>query len=169
MGGAVSRHELVRTVQRYEQLTDYKRLCVRLKQLRQQGKSMDAVAECLNAEGFHPPKRVERFSGGMVRGFWTRQCAKGANRRGLACLLGKGEWLLGDLARHLGMPQVTLQRWRKGGWVRARKLEDSGGHWAIWASGPERTRLARLRQYQQKHANQPIPPELTTPGQPKTK
>jgi DNA invertase Pin-like site-specific DNA recombinase len=165
-GGSVSRHDLVRTVQRYEQLVDYPRLCARVEELRQQGKSMDEVAECLNAEGFHPPKRVERFTGGMVSGFWTRQCAKGGNRKDLACLLAKGEWLLGDLARHLGIPQVTLHRWRKGGWLRARKLADSGGHWAIWASGPERQRLAQLRQYQKKKPNQPIPAALTTPGQP---
>jgi hypothetical protein len=168
-GGAVSRHELVRTVQRYEQLADYPRLCVRVEELRQQGKSMDEVAAILNAEGFHPPKRVERFTGGMVSGFWTRQCAKGANRKGIACLLAKGEWLLGDLARHLGIPQVTLHRWRKGGWLRARKLENSGGHWAIWASGTERRRMARLRQYQKRKPNQPLPLELTTPEQPRTK
>jgi DNA invertase Pin-like site-specific DNA recombinase len=168
-GGSVSRHDLVRTVQRYEQLTDYRRLCGRVEELRQQGKSMEEVAACLNAEGFHPPKRVERFTGGMVSGFWTRQCAKGAGRKSLACLLNKEEWLLGDLSRHLGIPQVTLHRWRKVGWVRARKLESSGGHWAIWASGSERSRLGQLRYYQKKNPNQPIPPELTTPGQPKRK
>jgi DNA invertase Pin-like site-specific DNA recombinase len=168
-GGSVSRHELVRTVQRYEQLADYPRLCARVEELRQQGKSMEEVAACLNEEGFHPPKRVERFTGGMVCGFWTRQCEKGSGRKGLACLLEKGEWLLGDLARQLGIPQVTLHRWRKGGWLRARKLEDSGGHWAIWASGPERKRLAQLRQYQEKHPNQPIPPELITPQLPTRK
>jgi DNA invertase Pin-like site-specific DNA recombinase len=165
-GGSVSRHDLVRTVQRYEQLADYPRLCARVDELRQQGKSMEEVAACLNAEGFHPPKRVERFTGGMVCGFWTRQCEKGGGRQGLACLLAKGEWLLGDLARQLGIPQVTLHRWRKGGWVRARKLADSGGHWAIWANGPERRRMARLRQYQEKHPNQSIPRELTTPQPP---
>jgi DNA invertase Pin-like site-specific DNA recombinase len=162
-GGSVGRHELVRTVQRYEQLADYPRLCARVEELRQQGKSMEEVAACLNAEGFHPPKRVERFTGGMVCGFWTRRCAGGSGGQGLSCLLEKGEWLLGDLARHLGIPQVTLHRWRKGGWVRARKLADSGGHWALWASGPERKRLAQLRRYQERHPNQPIPPELTTP------
>jgi DNA invertase Pin-like site-specific DNA recombinase len=168
-GGSVSRHDLVRTVQRYEQLADYPRLCARIDELRQEGKSMAEVAVCLNAEGFHPPKRVERFTEGMVSGFWTRKCSKGSGRKGLACLLEKGEWLLGDLARHLGVPQVTLHRWRKGGWVRARKLEDSGGHWAIWASGPERRRLGQLRQYQQKYPNQSIPPGLTTPQPPTTK
>src|SRR5262249_15599137 len=60
-GGSVSRHTLVRTVQQYEQLADYPRLCARIEALRADGRSMDQVAARLNAEGFHPPKRVDRF------------------------------------------------------------------------------------------------------------
>jgi hypothetical protein len=77
--------------------------------------------------------------------------------------LRKGEWLLGDLARHLGMPAATLHHWRKAGWVRARKLPTPDGQWALWASGAERRRMARLRRYQQSKPNQEIPKELTTP------
>jgi DNA invertase Pin-like site-specific DNA recombinase len=164
-GGFVTRHELVRSVQRYQQLLDYPRLCARMEELRAEGKSMEEVAKCLNAEGFHPPKRVERFTGGMVAGFLARKYAKEgeAYRRRIAKSLKKGEWLLGELARHLGMPATTLHHWRKLGWVRARKLNVAGGLWAIWASGPERQRLARLRRFQQKKPNQSIPAELTTP------
>ena len=164
-GGFVSQHELVRTVQRYEQLSDYPRLCARVEELRAEGKSMAEVARCLNAEGFHPPKRAERFTGGMVAGFLARKDGKGGegHRRRVAKALKKGEWLLGDLARHLGMPTVTLHHWRKVGWVRARKLAVGGGVWAVWAPGEERRRLGRLRRYQQAKPNQPIPADLTTP------
>jgi DNA invertase Pin-like site-specific DNA recombinase len=163
-GGSVSRHDLVRGVQRYEQLADYPRLCARVDELRAAGKSMEEVAGCLNAEGFRPPKRVERFTGGMVSGFLERRCGKGA-----CGLLRRGEWLLGELARHLGVPAVTLHSWRKRGWVRARKLAVPGGLWAIWATGAERRRLGRLRRYQQVKSNQPIPEELTTPNIPEAK
>jgi DNA invertase Pin-like site-specific DNA recombinase len=164
-GGYVTQHELVRTVQRYEQLADYPRMCQRIEELRVEGKSMDEVARCLNEEGFHPPKRVERFTGGMVSGFLARKYKKGANKHSeqTAKLLKKEEWLLGDLARHLGMPATTLHHWRKLGWVRARKLGVSGGLWAIWACGSERKRLARLRRHQDRKPNHPIPAELTTP------
>jgi DNA invertase Pin-like site-specific DNA recombinase len=164
-GGFVSRHEMVRAVQRYEQLADYPRLCARVEELRAAGKSMGAVAQCLNEEGFHPPKRVERFTGGMVAGFLARKYDRAPEQRGrpVARALKKGEWLLGDLARHLGMPAATLHHWRKLGWVRARKLPVAGGLWAIWASGCERRRLARLRRYQQRQPNQAIPADLTTP------
>lgn len=164
-GGFVTQHALVRSVQRYEQLLDYERLCARVEELRAEGKSMQEVARCLNAEGFHPPKRVERFTGGMVAGFLARKYARAGEEHGrrVAGALKRGEWLLGDLARHLGMPSATLHHWRKLGWVVARKLPRCGGRWAIWASGMERRRLARLRRYQQRRPNQGIPTELTTP------
>jgi hypothetical protein len=167
-GGFVSRHQLTRTVNRYAQLTDYQRLLARIEELRQQGKSMREVANCLNAEGFHPPKRAERFTSGMVGGFLTRFCQKGSSEKAERARreLRKGEWLLGDLARHLGMPPSTLHRWRRAGWLLAHKLSVPGGQWAIIASGNEGRRLAQLRHYQVKNPNKPIPANLTTPGTP---
>lgn len=164
-GDCVTRHRLLRGVQRYEQLADYPRLQARLSELRGAGKSMAEIAGCLNAEGFHPPRRVACFTGGMVAGLLARQGTRGTQQRGLevARLLRPGEWLLADLACHLGMPQTTLHRWRKAGWVRARKLSLPGGPWAMVASGPERRRLARLRRFQGQKPNHPIPEELTTP------
>jgi DNA invertase Pin-like site-specific DNA recombinase/uncharacterized protein YndB with AHSA1/START domain len=167
-GGSVTEHRLVRAVGRYEQLADYPRLRARVAELRAEGKSTAEVARRLNEEGFHPPKRAGRFTGGMVWGLLTRQC-EGASRgraAGVAGHLEKGEWLLGELARYLGMPQATLHRWRRAGWVRARKLGVSGGLWAIRATGPERRRMERLRRFQEAKPNQPIPPELTTPQVP---
>jgi DNA invertase Pin-like site-specific DNA recombinase len=170
-GGFVSQQALVRTVQRYEQLSDYPRLCARVEQLQAEGKSMAEVARCLNAEGFHPPKRAERFTGGMVAGFLARKDGKGGegHRQRVARALKKGEWLVADLARHLGMPAVTLHHWRKVGWVRARKLALGGGVWALWAPAGERRRLGRLRRSQQANPNQPLPEDLTTPQSRKTK
>lgn len=164
-GGFVSQHAFVRSVASYEQLADYPRLCARIEELRGQGKSMTEVARCLNAEGFLPPRRVTRFSGGMVSGLLARKYAKGgvSHARQLTEALGPGEWPLGDLARHLSMPPATLHHWRKAGWLRARKLGVCGGMWAIAASGAERRRLARLRRHQQTNPNQEIPEELTTP------
>jgi DNA invertase Pin-like site-specific DNA recombinase len=166
-GGFTSQHQLVRGVQRYEQLQDYPRLCTRIEELRAEGKSMAEVAVRLNEEGFHPPKRVLRFTGQMVAGFLARTYEQ--QGRSSAQSLRPGEWLLGDLARHLGMPVATLHHWRKAGWLRARKLPTAVGEWAVWASGPERKRLARLRRHQQTKPNQAIPAELTTPQGAKAK
>jgi hypothetical protein len=164
-GGFISRHAFARSVNSYEQLADYARLSDRIEGLRAQGKSMAEVANDLNAEGFLPPRRVTRFTGGMVAGLLARKYAKAGASHGqrLAEALRKGEWLLGDLARHLGMPAATLHHWRKAGWLRARKLPGPAGLWAIAASGPERRRLARLRRHQQSKPNQEIPKALRTP------
>jgi hypothetical protein len=164
-GGSVSQHTLARAVQRYDQLADYARLGARIAELRAEGQSMAAVAQGLNREGFHPPKRAARFTAAMVAGFLAKGGLSGPRPRALSAagLLRKGEWLLSDLARELGMPSATLHRWRKVGWVQARKLAVPGGPWALWAPAPERKRLARLRQYQRKRRDQPIPAELTTP------
>jgi DNA invertase Pin-like site-specific DNA recombinase len=164
-GGVVSRHPLARPVQCYEQLADYPRLRARIDELRAAGRSMAAVAECLNQEGFRPPKRAARFTGAMVAGFLAKGGRSGPRPAALSAagLLRKGEWLLTDLARQLDMPSATLHRWRKVGWVRARKLPVPGGHWALWAEGPELQRLARLRGYSRKRRDEPIPAELTTP------
>ena len=127
---------------------------------------MAEVAEVLNAEGFHPPERADRFTGGMVAGFLARACEHAGEQRGgpVAQALRKGEWLLGDLARHLGIPQATLHHWREAGWVRARKLPVPGEPWAIVATGAERRRLTRLRQHRRTKPNQRIPEELKTPS-----
>jgi DNA invertase Pin-like site-specific DNA recombinase len=164
-GGCASRHTLTRAVQCYEQLADYVRLRDRIKALRAEGKSMAAVAECLNQEGFHPPKRAERFTSAMVAGFLAKGGRSGPRPQVLSAagLLQKGEWLLTDLARQLGMPSATLHRWRKVGWVHARKLPVPGGHWALWANAAELKRLTRLRRYARKRRDEPIPAKLTTP------
>ncbi|HZU35511.1 MAG TPA: recombinase family protein [Gemmataceae bacterium] len=170
-GGFVSRHSLARAVQSYEQLADYRRLRARIAELRAAGKSMAAVAESLNEEGFRPPKRARRFSKDMVGGFLAKGGRSGPRPVALSArgLLRKGEWLLTDLARHLGMPSATLHRWRKVGWVHARKLPVGGGHWALWADAAELKRLVRLRGHQRPRRDQPIPSELTTPKKRKQK
>jgi hypothetical protein len=164
-GGFASQHRLVRSVQSYEQLADYTRLRGRIDELRAAGQSMTEVAECLNQEGYHPPKRAERFTMEMVSIFLAKQGRSGPRPQALsvAGMLKKGEWLLTDLARELSMPSATLHRWRKVGWVHARKLPVPGGHWALWADKAEMKRLARLRKHQRRRRDQPIPTELTTP------
>jgi hypothetical protein len=164
-GGFISQHAFVRSVGSYQQLADYPRLCARIDELRDQGKSPAEVARRLNAAGFLPPRRATRFSGGMVAGLLARRQQKAVASRPqqLAKALRKTEWLVGALARHLRMPQATLHHWRKAGWLRARKLDITGGLWAIAASAQERRRLRRLRHHQQSRPNQEIPKELTTP------
>jgi len=146
-GGHTSRHELVRPVQCYQQRSDYGPLLKRINQLREGGSSLATIAERLNQEGFRPPKRCQTFKGGMVARLLAKGSRSGPRPRAVQTpgLLGASEWLLSDLARQLDMPQATLHRWVRVGWVHARKLPTPGGHWAIWADADELDRMARLR------------------------
>jgi DNA invertase Pin-like site-specific DNA recombinase len=164
-GGFVSQHSLVRAVQRYDQLANYGQLRARIEELRSQGQTMAKVARSLNQEGFHPPKRARCFTTSMVAGFLAKGGRSGPRPRALSAqgMLRRDEWLLTDLARKLQMPSATLHRWRKVGWVHARKLPVRGGHWAIWAAATELNRLTRLRTYQRTRRDQRVPAELTTP------
>ncbi len=56
-GGFTSQHQIVRPVGRYTQLRDYDLLIASIKTLHQEGKSVPAIVERLNQEGFVPPRR----------------------------------------------------------------------------------------------------------------
>jgi hypothetical protein len=146
-GGQISQHQLIRPVRRYEQMADYDRLIKRMIELREDGLTLVEVAEQLNHEGFHPPKRSATFNGGIVAGLLAKQGRSG--RRPAAVeqpgMLEAEEWLLSDLARKLAMPQATLHRWVRVGWVNARKLPTPAGQWVIWADEDELARMAELR------------------------
>lgn len=146
-GGLSSSHELVRPVQRYQQMADYGRLLNRIDELRKAGQTLARVAEQLNREGFHPPKRSATFTSGILAGLLAQRGRSGPRPRAVAepGILDEHEWLLTDLARKLEMPRATLHHWVRVGWVQARKLPTPGGHWVIWADADELDRMTRLR------------------------
>jgi DNA invertase Pin-like site-specific DNA recombinase len=164
-GGHASRHELVRPVQRYQQMADYERLLNRIDELRKAGRTLAEVAEQLNREGFHPPKRSATFTSGILAGLQAKRGRSGPRPRRVAepGMLATHEWLLTDLARKLAMPPATLHRWVRVGWVQARKLPTPGGHWVIWADADELDRMTRLRTCPRGWCDEPAFAQLTTP------
>jgi DNA invertase Pin-like site-specific DNA recombinase len=164
-GGQVTGHEVVRPVRRYEQLAEYAKLRKRIDELREAGLTLAGVAERLNREGFRPPKRSKTFNRSIVRQLLWGRGSDGRRLRAVADsgLLRENEWLLSDLARKLGMPPVTLHRWVRVGWVHARKLPTSGGHWAVWADADELDRMTRLRNCPRGWSEEPVLAELTKP------
>jgi DNA invertase Pin-like site-specific DNA recombinase len=164
-GGFTSRHMLLRPVQTYEQLSNYKELVARIKSLRAERKTLTEISEVLNAEGFHPPKRASQFNKGILSRFLREQKARAGSsirdeRDGQH--LQQDEWWLTDLASELSMPIATLHRWQRVGWVCSRKVTAARGRWAIYADGDELDRLRRLRD-SPRGWPQPYPTELTTP------
>jgi DNA invertase Pin-like site-specific DNA recombinase len=164
-GGTVSSHRLVRTVARYTQLSNYDALRERLKALRKQGLNLVKIAENLNRERFHPPKRTARFSSNLVSKLLSDFGAPGRRPRAMgdSGVLEEHEHWLADLAAELHIALATLRRWQRFGWVHGRKLQIAAGRWAIWADADEVSRLLRLRSFRRQWPNPAYPAELTTP------
>jgi DNA invertase Pin-like site-specific DNA recombinase len=148
VGGDQTVAEIVRPVARLEQLSYYPQLSERARQLAQEGLTAGAIAERLDAEGYRPPKRRERFGRRGVRDL-LRRLGAGSEQphRTTALDLGTDEWSLRQLAQAIGMPEVTLYNWLYRGWVMARREEEAPHRWIIWADDAE---VARLRQRHQR-------------------
>jgi DNA invertase Pin-like site-specific DNA recombinase len=163
-GGFVSRHELHRSVARYDQLHDYKALLDRAWELAQQRQTASQIAEQLNREGWRPPKRRTTFNQAMVQHLLWRRGLRGLRPRSMSSdLLQANEWWFIDLVRALDLPQPTLYSWVRRGWVHARQLPGPQGRWIVWADQDELDRLRRLRSCSRDWFNQPQWVELKTP------
>ncbi|MBA2767706.1 MAG: recombinase family protein [Sporichthyaceae bacterium] len=143
-GGVQTAGELVRPVARVDQLSYYPRLVERVRALAAEGLSMAAIAARLNAEGFRPPKRRERFGPQGVHDLLQRLENRTPRRRSEQPVdLGVHEWWLADLARATGMPPVTLFSWIRRGWVTGRQQAEPPRRWILWADEAE---LEQLRE-----------------------
>jgi DNA invertase Pin-like site-specific DNA recombinase len=164
-GGFSSTQPLVRPVQRYQQMADYDRLQKRIDELRKAGRTLAEVAEQLNRDGFHPPKRSATFTGGILAALLAKRGRSGPRPRavGQRGLLEEHEWLLTDFARKMAMPPATLHRWIRVGWVHARKLPTPGGQWVIWADSDEVERMNRIRTCPRGWSDEPLLAQLTKP------
>jgi hypothetical protein len=164
-GGYKSQHEVVRSVQRYEQLRDYELLKERAFQMRSCGATAAETAETLNREGFRTPRRGKKYNATTVRSFLSRHRLNGQRPVGKT---GDGElrvdeWFQTDLARELSISARTMDRWRLRGWVHARQLTLAGRWWVVWADADELARLKRLRSCPSRQPVNRYPAELTTP------
>jgi DNA invertase Pin-like site-specific DNA recombinase len=163
-GGLISHHQLHRSVARYDQLGNYPQLLDRAQALVQQGMTTGQIAEQLNCEGWHPPKRRETFNSAMVQHLLWRRGLHGRRPRGMSAdLLGPDEWWFTDLGRALDMPLPTLYSWLRRKWIHARRLPGPQGRWIVWADPDELQRLRQLHSHARDWFNQPQAAELTTP------
>lgn len=143
-GGRETEHEIVRPVARLEQLSYWPELQERIRELAAQGLCAARIAERVNEEGFRPPKRREIFGPRGIQDILARLglCKPGAKRE-VREPLGQSEWTLGELARELRMPAVTLYTWIRRNWVKSRRSER--GRWILWADARELKRLKEVR------------------------
>jgi hypothetical protein len=142
VGGAVRPHTITRTVTRYSHQSEHPRLVTRLRELCGGRLNATAIADRLNAEGFCPPKRTNRFTRDMVLRLTVHLGLARRQRHGSSAGLGPDEYRPMSLARRLGLSRDTVRRWLRAGWLNLRRDDD--GHHVIWADAAELRRLREL-------------------------
>ncbi len=145
-GGAAQEHHLRRAVRGYQDQADWPRLSAHLVEWHGKGETPEAIAAALDAAGFRPPKRADRFTAQMVRRLLDKLGLRPRLPRCKSTLAERAadEWWLHDLADHLGLSPHTLHGWRKKGWIHARQVCGRGSPWAVWADAAELDRLRQL-------------------------
>jgi DNA invertase Pin-like site-specific DNA recombinase len=141
-GGLSESHDLSRPVRRYDQLSDYPRLVERLRALATERLGSATIAGRLNAEGFRPPKRADRFSAPMIRRLRRHLGLDRDEPYGSQAGLGPDEYRPSSLARRLGISRDTVVGWLRAGRLAARR--DARGHRVIRADDSELVRLKEL-------------------------
>ncbi len=164
-GGAVRVRTLPREVFGYKKQQQWKLLSGRLAALHGHGETPDVIATILDREGFRPPKRATRFTGGIVRRLLHETGLRPrVPRRTAAGVLSSGDVWLHDLAQTLALSPHTLHGWRRKGWMHSRQLGGCGGPWAVWADASELDRLRALKECPRLWNHQEQLARLRTPG-----
>ena len=145
IGGNCTRGVLIRPVAKYTQLSYYPQLCERIRALKAEGLTAEAIAHQLNQEGFRPPRNSPTFKGKSVcKLMRILGLIPPAVSNTSSVELGPDEWCLRDLARTLEISFTTLSNWNRRGKLKARQVSQTDRRWIIWADEVE---LERLRQY----------------------
>ena len=145
-GGHQTTGQAVRPVARIDQLSYYLALLARVTELAEAGRNNRQIADALNAEGFRPPKRTPRFTGGQVRTLITQRGirAQAKGRPAVLTSLASGQWSVPGLAAELGMPTATVYNWIYRGWITARHAPGTK-NWIITANDQQMRQLRERR------------------------
>ena len=142
VGGLIELQTVPRPVSRYDMQADYPRLVERRQAWSAEGRSAEARAAALDAEGFRPPKRAARFTREMVRRLSFNLNLARREPHGSLAGLGADEYRPGGLARHLGISRDTVRGWIGLGRVTTRRAAE--GHHIVRADASELARLGGL-------------------------
>ncbi len=141
VGGGTTAGVITRPLSRIEHLSDYPRLCERIRALVQAGYSTGQITERLAQEGFRSPKQAKPFSRPSVVELMRRLEGHHPRRRRRPPL-NEHEWWWSDLERALGVANSTRHRWRKCGRLEARWHPES----KRWVARVDEAELERLKQ-----------------------
>jgi DNA invertase Pin-like site-specific DNA recombinase len=141
VGGGRTAGLTTRPISHIAHLSDYPRLCERIRTLVHEGYSTVQITALLAQEGFCSPKHARPFSRQSVIELMRRLGVHQPRRRRRPPL-PEHAWWLSDLEREVGRSNSTLHQWRKRGWLQAR-WHDHSKRWVAWADEAE---LQRLKQ-----------------------
>jgi DNA-binding transcriptional MerR regulator len=71
-GGLTTKHEITRSVARYESLAIYRQLLKRIRELRREGMTIARIAKRLNEEGYRTPRSRKGYTSTSVRKLLSR-------------------------------------------------------------------------------------------------
>ncbi|WP_197412560.1 recombinase family protein [Novosphingobium sp. Fuku2-ISO-50] len=127
-GGNQTVHRIVRPVKRATDMEGYSALIARLRELHQAGNHATRIADILNEEGWRPPKRRDTYNAGMVHQRLLSAGITAVKFKKPLCLADRGphEWTVGELAKHIGMPESTLYTWVQNGRLSCRSITVAG-------------------------------------------
>jgi DNA invertase Pin-like site-specific DNA recombinase len=154
VGGGTTAGVMTRPISRIEHLSDYPRLCARIRDMAQAGYNTSQITERLAHEGFRSPKQAKPFSRQSVVELMRRLAVHHPRRRRRPPLHAH-EWWLSDLERALGVANATLHRWRKCGQLEARWHPESK-RWVARVDEAEFKRLKHQCALPAGHANRTI-------------
>ena len=154
-GGFESVHQIIRTVLQFQQLDGYQSLIDRALSLTLSGCSAPQVAVILQQEGYRCPRHFKPLSASTIIKLLMANPA--AKKQLTAPDLTSHQWLAGDLARVITVPEKRLKDWVTRGWVSAIQ-RPHGREWIIFADEQELARLQALAR-RQTGQGRPLPPE----------
>lgn len=159
MGGQITAATIRRPVARMDQLSYYPELQARVTTLHEEGCNNAMIARSLNAEGWRPPKRCEKFNAAMVGALGVRLGLRIRQRSpSIAAARLEDEWTLAELAHQLDMPQPTLYAWLRHGDFRSRTVvSQSHRLWLIQLTKEEIQQLRARREGSPRHLAHPRP------------
>jgi hypothetical protein len=141
VGGGTTTGLTTRPISRLEHMSDYPRLCERIRTLAHAGYSAVRITACLAQEGFRSPKQAKPFSRQAVVELMRRLAVHQPRRRHRP-QLSHHEWWLSDLEPALGISNSTLHRWRQCGWREARWHPQS----KRWVARADEAEFEQLKQ-----------------------
>jgi len=143
-GGHKTNHMIKRTVAKLSQLSYYNDLVNRAKELREKYKSIAAITDILNQEGFRPTKQDTIFTQVMVRSLLTSVGVKSHKKtRSQQLIRSSNEWTIQELSQKIGVAETTLRKWIKNGKLTAR-LDLNVSHKGVWLITADEQEIQRL-------------------------